>query len=120
LVRHLGRCTHISLEANYDHGRLLGGPYPDRLKQRIMGRGGHLSNEQAADLLSEVCGPATRSVVLCHLSAQNNQPHLAESEVLMNIDDLFDGDLSISLQSGPEFSHYLHQVEPERLTCAQV
>ena len=120
LVQHLGRCTHISLEANYDHGRLLGGPYPDRLKQRIMSRGGHLSNEQAATLLSEVCGPATRSVVLCHLSEQNNQPHLAESEVLMSIENQFDGDLSISLQSGPEFSHYLGQMEPERLSGAQV
>ena len=120
LTRHLGRCTHISLEANYDHGRLLGGPYPDRLKQRIMGRGGHLSNEQAATLLSEVCGPATRSVVLCHLSEQNNQPHLAESEVLMSIENQFDGDLAISLQSGPEFSHYIGQVEPERLSSAHV
>ena len=120
LKKHLSGCSHISIEANYDHKRLMRGPYPESLKRRISGRGGHLSNEQAAELLSEVCGPATRSVVLCHLSEHNNQPHLAESEVLMNIEEQFDGDLSISLQSGPDFSHYLGQVEPERLTGAQV
>ncbi len=115
LVRHMSECVHISIEANYDSNRLWSGPYPERLKQRIGGRGGHLSNRQTADLLSNVVGDHTRSIVLSHLSAQNNAPHLAESEVLLEIDEVFTGDISISTQEGPEFSHYLGQAESEKI-----
>jgi hypothetical protein len=52
---------------------------------------------------------------LSHLSAQNNAPHLAESEVLMEIDEVFTGDISISTQEGPEFAHYLGQAESEKI-----
>ena len=109
LMKHLHGCEHISIEANYDLGRLMSGPYPPALKRRISGRGGHLSNEQTADILSEICHPNLSSIVLCHLSEKNNAPHLAESEVLMEIEEKFNGDLSISLQDGPEFSHWLGQ-----------
>ena len=109
LMKHLHGCEHISIEANYDLGRLMSGPYPPSLKQRISGRGGHLSNEQTADILSGICHPNLSSIVLCHLSEKNNAPHLAESEVLMEIEERFNGDLSISLQDGPEFSHWLGQ-----------
>lgn len=109
LMKHLHGCEHISIEANYDLGRLMSGPYPPSLKRRISGRGGHLSNEQTADILSEICHPNLSSIVLCHLSEKNNAPHLAESEVLMEIEGRFNGDLSISLQDGPEFSHRIGQ-----------
>lgn len=109
LMKHLHGCEHISIEANYDLGRLMSGPYPPSLKRRISGRGGHLSNEQTADILSEICHPNLSSIVLCHLSEKNNAPHLAESEVLMEIEGRFNGDLSISLQDGPEFSHWIGQ-----------
>ncbi|MBO58145.1 MAG: MBL fold metallo-hydrolase [Euryarchaeota archaeon] len=115
LVRHMSECVHISLEANYDTKKLWNGPYPDNLKQRISGRGGHLSNRQTAELLANVTNKKTRSIVLCHLSEQNNAPHIAESEVLLEIDEVFDGDISISKKDGPEFSHYLGQSEPEKL-----
>ena len=103
LKRHLKGCSHISIEANYDHKKLMQGPYPDSLKRRITGRGGHLSNSQTAEILSEIMTPELRTVVLCHLSDKNNAPHLAESEVLMRIGDDFKGMIFISEQSGPEF-----------------
>ena len=94
----------------------MSGPYPDRLKNRIMGRGGHLSNEQTGILLSEVIDKNTKSIVLTHLSEKNNQPHLAESTVLYHIDDIFTGDIAISLQDGPEFSHFIGQSEKENMS----
>jgi phosphoribosyl 1,2-cyclic phosphodiesterase len=115
LKRHLSACSHISIEANYEHSRLVGGPYPDSLKRRITGRGGHLSNTQTGQILNEVMHEGLESIVLCHLSENNNRPHIAESEVLMRICDSFSGDLSISKQSGPEFTHWLGQSEPERI-----
>ena len=109
LVTHVRGCEHISIEANYDHNRLMFGPYPYSLKDRISGRGGHLSNEQTGRFLAEVCTEATRSITLTHLSEKNNRPHLAESTVLYFIDEVFSGDLRISAQNGPDFSHYIGQ-----------
>ncbi|MEE3134950.1 MAG: MBL fold metallo-hydrolase [Candidatus Thermoplasmatota archaeon] len=116
VIKHMQGCSHISIESNYDLRRLLSGPYPDKLKNRIMGRGGHLSNKQTGKLLSKIIGPKTKSIVLTHLSEKNNQPHLAESTVLYHIDDIFTGDIAISLQDGPEFSHFLGQSEHEKMS----
>ena len=115
LIDHLKGCAHISIESNYDTKRLALGPYPAQLKSRISGRGGHLSNRQTADILEEVIGPHTRSVVLCHLSEKNNAPHLAESETLFRVEN-WSGDLRVSTQDGPEFSHWLGQTEAEILS----
>tara|TARA_S200000501_G_scaffold372294_1_gene417018 strand:- start:890 stop:1693 length:804 start_codon:yes stop_codon:yes gene_type:complete len=118
LIGHLSSCNHISIEANYDHSRLMGGPYPDSLKRRISGRGGHLSNYQTAEILSRVLNPKLDSIVLCHLSEKNNAPHLAESEVLMAIGERFEGSLSISKQIGPEFSYWTGESDPNILASA--
>ncbi|MGB1549192.1 MAG: MBL fold metallo-hydrolase [Candidatus Poseidoniaceae archaeon] len=115
LVNHVSGCQHISIEANYDNNRLWNGPYPMRLKDRIAGRGGHLSNDQTGQFLSNVVDKNTRSIVLTHLSEKNNAPHLAESTVLYHLDDLFEGDIQISLQDGPEFTHHIGQTESERV-----
>jgi len=118
LIGHLRSCGHISIEANYDHSRLMEGPYPDSLKRRISGRGGHLSNIQTAEILNEICSSKLDSVVLCHLSEKNNAPHIAESEVLMAIGEKFSGNISISKQIGPEFSHWTGQSDPEKFAVA--
>ena len=112
LMRHLAGCEHISIEANYDPGKLLAGPYPERLKHRISSRGGHLSNPQTAEILVELLHPDLKSIVLCHLSEKNNAPHLAESEGLLQIGDGFNGDFLLSTQKVPDFSHILVHTDP--------
>ena len=89
--------------------------YPLGLQQRIMGRGGHLSNAQTGQLLSRVIDSNTKSITLCHLSENSNKPHIAESTVLYHISEKFEGDITISKQTGPEFSHYVGQHESEIL-----
>ena len=118
LISHLRGCGHISIEANYDHSKLFNGPYPDSLKRRISGRGGHLSNKQTSQILREICNENLSSLVLCHLSEKNNAPHIAESEVLMAIGEGFTGEISISKQSGPEFIHWTGQSEPGKVVAA--
>ena len=115
LKKYLEGCRHISIEANYDQKKLFMSSYPEVLKRRISGRGGHLSNFQTGKLLSEVMNSKLESIVLCHLSDKNNAPHLAESEVLYHIGDRYNGDIAISRQMGPEFSHYLGQEEKEKI-----
>ena len=114
LVNHVSGCQHISIEANYDHNRLWNGPYPMRLKDRIAGRGGHLSNDQTGQFLSQVVDKNTRSC-FDPFVRKNNAPHLAESTVLYHLDELFEGDIQISLQDGPEFTHHIGQTEAERV-----
>ena len=79
----LARMQHadlLILEANHDRERLLRGPYPYALKQRILSSTGHLSNDQAAEaFLRTWRGDAVRWVWLSHLSRTNNTPRLAVS-----------------------------------------
>ena len=73
----LAGCGTMILEANHDPEMLERGPYPRELKERLRGPRGHLSNVEAADLLEEVAGRSTRTLVLAHLSRTNNRPDLA-------------------------------------------
>jgi phosphoribosyl 1,2-cyclic phosphodiesterase len=79
VVERLRGCDFIMVEANHDDGMLQNGPYPWHLKQRVSGRMGHLSNDEAAALLERVGGEWTRGVILAHLSEKNNTPALARS-----------------------------------------
>ncbi|MFP4032944.1 MAG: MBL fold metallo-hydrolase [Desulfococcaceae bacterium] len=78
LVRHhLRGCSAVILETNHDPDLLMNGPYPWRLKQRVRGRSGHLSNGDARDLLLDILHARLSHVVLGHLSEENNRPELA-------------------------------------------
>ena len=66
----------VFIESNYDPGMLARGPYPEFLKRRISGDGGHISNQESAELLSKR-GSNLRWACLGHLSEQNNLPELA-------------------------------------------
>ncbi len=62
------------LEFNHDFDMLMGGSYPWQLKQRIRSSHGHLSNDQAGELLERGLGDSLRHLVLGHLSDENNRP----------------------------------------------
>ncbi len=66
----------VVLESNYDPDMLATGPYPQSLKQRIRGEGGHISNIEAAELVARF-GRRLRWVCLAHMSKDNNTPQLA-------------------------------------------
>ena len=73
----LKRVDLLMLESNHDLEMLRDGPYPWSVKQRVLSRVGHLSNEAAATYLeTEYDGQATY-VILGHLSESNNLPELA-------------------------------------------
>ncbi len=65
------------LESNYDPPMLAAGPYPPYLQARIRGAGGHLSNEEAAELVRGCGARRPKWIALAHLSEQNNEPELA-------------------------------------------
>jgi phosphoribosyl 1,2-cyclic phosphodiesterase len=73
----LKRCDVLMLESNHDTEMLRDGPYPWSVKQRVMSRVGHLSNEAAAEFLERNYDGQAAYVVLAHLSESNNLPALA-------------------------------------------
>ena len=77
----------LILESNHDRQRLLRGPYPYHLKQRILSPSGHLSNDQAAEAVLRIWRPdSVRWLWLAHLSRTNNTPKLALNSMLTNLE----------------------------------
>lgn len=72
------QCNAAFLESNYDELMLQNGDYSIPLKERIGGNNGHLSNSQALELFKLHRFPAMSLLLLCHLSAKNNDPLLVE------------------------------------------
>ena len=76
---------YLFLEANHDVNMLQVGPYPYKLKQRILGDRGHLSNELSGKLLNRLVHEKLQGVVLGHLSKDNNIPELAYETVRVEL-----------------------------------
>jgi len=72
----------LLIEFNHDNEILLYSHYPWDLKQRIKGRLGHLSNNQASELLQELIHEGLSHVILAHLSQVNNKPEVALQSAL--------------------------------------
>ena len=77
VIRNFSQCHVAFLESNYDEKMLWEGRYPWPLKKRIASEYGHLSNDQAFNLLVNNSGSQLRAVFLSHLSAENNTPDTA-------------------------------------------
>src|SRR5271157_3580114 len=74
---HLRGCHVLMIESNHDLEMLRGGPYPWSVKQRVMSRVGHLSNDALADFLTSDYDGIAEYLILAHLSEQNNHPEIA-------------------------------------------
>ena len=68
----------VFLESNHEIMMLQNGPYPYILKQRILSRVGHLSNEDCAEFAKQLIKSGTTRLVLSHLSRENNYPEIAK------------------------------------------
>lgn len=77
VLENLTGCETVIVESNHDVEMLKGGPYPYPLKMRILGDGGHLSNDMCADLCVHLAKQGTKAFWLGHLSEHNNMPELA-------------------------------------------
>ena len=77
----LSGCDGVVIESNHDERLLMYGPYPHRLKVRILSDDGHLSNDGAAELAAFLEKTGTRSFMLAHLSQTNNTPEFAVKTV---------------------------------------
>lgn len=97
----------LLIEANHDIRMLQAGPYPYVLKQRILGRRGHLSNEAGGRLIRSLLNDHIKGIILGHLSEKNNYPALAyeavKNELLGNeyTDDVREFNLTVAGRNTP-------------------
>jgi phosphoribosyl 1,2-cyclic phosphodiesterase len=73
---HLRGADLLVLESNHDLEMLKVGPYPWSVKQRVMGRKGHLSNDIVSDFIRRDLDTTISTLVLGHISEHNNHPQL--------------------------------------------
>ncbi len=95
IISKLQGLNAIVLEANHDVHMLEVGPYPYPLKQRVLGRLGHLSNELTGRLLCNILYDNLKHIVLGHLSKENNYAELAVATVRLEVtmgDTPYNGD----------------------------
>ena len=85
IVDHLQGLDGVLLEANHDINMLQVGSYPYYLKQRILGNRGHLSNENAGRLLCRILHDGLKTIMLGHLSRENNYEELAYETVCSEV-----------------------------------
>lgn len=91
VVEKLKDSNLLYIEANHDIRMLEVGPYPYYLKQRILGKHGHLSNERSGQLLVELWNDRLEHVFLGHLSKDNNFEALAYETVKLEVANSFIG-----------------------------
>ncbi len=96
-------------EANHNVEMLMHGRYPAWLKKRVRGDEGHLSNDQAGFYLSKLIGDKTKTVILAHLSKENNTPDIALAEVRAIVKD-----------NGVDFDNYVIATQRERTELIEV
>jgi phosphoribosyl 1,2-cyclic phosphodiesterase len=70
-------CDGLLVESNHDVEMLRNGPYPWVVKQRVMSRVGHLSNDELGKFFASDYDAGAAFIVLAHLSENNNHPELA-------------------------------------------
>lgn len=90
----------LMLECNYETEMLASGPYPYKLKERVAGRYGHLSNQQATELLKQLAVDKLQYLIGMHLSDVNNLPIHAHTALCKGVGGVTDGVKIATQQEG--------------------
>jgi phosphoribosyl 1,2-cyclic phosphodiesterase len=106
ITEQLRGCAAILIESNHSRDMLKAcDVYPWELKQRILSRLGHLSNEDVADWLRDGFDGTAKYIVLAHLSQRANNPYLAKISAEVALQErapLFHSETQISLSFSKE------------------
>jgi phosphoribosyl 1,2-cyclic phosphodiesterase len=100
VLERVRRANALVLEANHDVKMLQDCPHrPWSLKQRILGRHGHLSNEAAAEAAAQIMSAELRHLYLGHLSRECNRPQLAFDVVNQRLERMGANNVKLELTS---------------------
>lgn len=116
-VRHAVLGSHlVVVESNHDIPRLQAGPYPYPLKQRILGDRGHLCNEVGAQLALDAVRAGANTIILAHLSQENNTPALAYEATCRTLSAAGVRDVTVCVAPRGELGQ-TYSVTKERSLC---
>lgn len=87
VIENVKHCNILFIESNHDEDMLKASSYPYKLKQRILGKYGHISNETAGKLIACVFNQNLKNIFLGHLSKECNMPDLAYLTVSNILDE---------------------------------
>ena len=90
------------IESNHDIEKLMNGRYPYHLKQRILSDEGHLYNKDCSYYLKTFIGPNTKTIVLIHLSEENNTEELAYNELNKVLEEIDRKDIKVIISKQRE------------------
>jgi phosphoribosyl 1,2-cyclic phosphodiesterase len=111
ITERLRGCAAIVIESNHSRDMLKTVEhYPWELKQRILSRLGHLSNEDVAEWLLDGFDGQAHHIVLAHLSQRANNPYLAKitaESALQERSPLFPQDTEIKLSFPKEATTWI-------------
>lgn len=93
----LAEADVATLESNHDPVMLRASTRPEELKRRIWGPRGHLSNDQACELVRKFASPRLKKLNLAHLSEECNAPHLAEAAMRETLAALHREDVELEI-----------------------
>lgn len=99
--RAVAGCDLLVCEANHDEEWVRTGPYPYYLKERVLGCRGHLSNEAGAQLALLAARNGASTILLAHLSQENNTPAHALEVVGRTLHQAGFGD-TVTLEAAPK------------------
>ncbi len=105
---------HLIFESNHDEDMLKNDhqrPWP--LKQRIMSKTGHLSNEAAGACISEAASEKLKTVFLAHLSQDCNRPEIALETVKTHLDRAGMAEVRIELTYQDKISNFIPFSRPD-------
>lgn len=106
VVDNLSGCDWLVVESNHDEEMLKIGPYPWSIKQRVLSRVGHLSNQDLSSFLSDSFDRQASHIFLAHLSRQNNDPQVALDHASQALSQ------DLPLYAGCCNLHLTHQSKP--------
>lgn len=93
----LAEADVATLESNHDPVMLHNSQRHASLKQRIRGPRGHLSNDQAAELVRRFASPRLKRLALAHLSSECNVPHLAADTMRATLTEMHRTDVALRI-----------------------
>ncbi|MBS0629758.1 MAG: MBL fold metallo-hydrolase [Verrucomicrobia bacterium] len=102
----LQNCDYLYLEANHQVSMVHSSTRPAVYKQRVLGRLGHLSNDQCAELLKEIMHPKLKHLYLAHLSSECNTPEVAKMVISSMLEEL-DAHVEVSIAHQDTVSYAL-------------
>jgi phosphoribosyl 1,2-cyclic phosphodiesterase len=102
VTQHLQGCDYLYIEANHQPSMVHACNRPPIYKQRVLGRQGHLSNQECAELITAVAHNDLKHIHLAHLSSECNHPELALSIVQEKMNEIgLSAPLSVAWQDRP-------------------